>query len=73
VPATWLTSGWIDVAMVTGWMALVIAIGVRAWRASETGPAEPETAPRPGALHRVVGWGVVIAALPRLLRRSRRG
>jgi len=32
--ATWLTSGWIDVAMVTGWMALVVAIGVRAWKRS---------------------------------------
>jgi hypothetical protein len=35
--ATWLTSGWIDVAMVTGWMLLVIAVGVRAWRRSDDG------------------------------------
>jgi hypothetical protein len=34
VLATWLTSGWIDVAMVTGWMALVVAVGVTAWKRS---------------------------------------
>ena len=33
--ATWLTSGWIDVALVTGWMGLVTAIGIRAWKRSE--------------------------------------
>ncbi len=72
--ATWLTSGWIDVAMVTGWMALVIAIGVIAWRNSQAGERAREAARRPpGALHRVLGWGVVIAAAPKLLRRSRRG
>ena len=33
--ATWLTSGWIDVALVTGWMAFVVGVGVAAWRRSE--------------------------------------
>jgi hypothetical protein len=37
VLATWLLSGWIDVAMVAGWMALVVAIGVRAWKRSGDG------------------------------------
>lgn len=32
--ATWLTSGWVDFALITGWMALVWAIGWRAWRRS---------------------------------------
>ena len=32
--ATWLTSGWIDVAMIGGWMALVIAIGMKVWRST---------------------------------------
>jgi hypothetical protein len=31
--ATWLTSGWIDAAMIVGWMALVVVVGVRVWRA----------------------------------------
>ena len=31
-PAYWLLSGWIDVAMIAGWMLLVIAIGLRVWR-----------------------------------------
>lgn len=30
--AYWLLSGWIDVAMIGGWMALVIAVGLRAWK-----------------------------------------
>jgi hypothetical protein len=30
--AYWLLSGWIDVAMIGGWMALVIAVGVMVWR-----------------------------------------
>ena len=30
--ATWLTSGWIDAAMILGWMVLVTAIGLRVWR-----------------------------------------
>ena len=71
---SWLLSGWIDVALVTGWMALVIAIGVIAWRSSEAGERAREAARRPpGTLHRVLGWGVVLAAAPKLLRRSRRG
>jgi MYXO-CTERM domain-containing protein len=32
--AYWLLSGWIDVAMIVGWMALVIAVGLLAWRRS---------------------------------------
>ena len=32
--ATWLTSGWIDFAMIAGWMLLVIVVGRRAWGAS---------------------------------------
>ena len=35
--ATWLTSGWIDVAMVVGWMAFVVAVGVTAWKRSDGG------------------------------------
>jgi len=29
---SWLLSGWIDVALVTGWMAFVIAVGIVAWK-----------------------------------------
>ncbi len=71
---SWLLSGWIDVALVAGWMAFVIAVGVMAWRAHEAGERAREAARRPpGTLHRVLGWGAVIAAAPKLLRRSRRG
>ncbi len=35
--ATWLTSGWIDVALVSGWMLFVIAVGVTAWKRSGDG------------------------------------
>ncbi len=34
---SWLLSGWIDVALVMGWMVLVIAIGVTAWKRSHRG------------------------------------
>jgi hypothetical protein len=30
--ATWLTSGWIDVVVIVGWMALVVLVGIRVWR-----------------------------------------
>jgi hypothetical protein len=33
--ATWLTSGWIDFATVAGWMAFVVAVGMRAWRSDK--------------------------------------
>ena len=71
---SWLLSGWIDVAMVAGWMAFVIVVGIIAWRSSEAGERAREAARRPpGTLHRVLGWAVVLAAAPKLLRRSRRG
>jgi hypothetical protein len=34
VLANWLLSGWIDAAVIVGWMALVVGVGVRAWRRS---------------------------------------
>ncbi len=35
--ATWLTSGWIDAALVGGWMALVVLVGRRVWRSGGDG------------------------------------
>ncbi len=35
IVATWLMSGWIDVAMVAGWMAFVMAIARRVWRSGD--------------------------------------
>jgi hypothetical protein len=35
--AYWLLSGWIDVAMIGGWMLLVVLIGLRAWRRGSDG------------------------------------
>ena len=42
IAASWLTSGWIDFAMIVGWMAFVVFVGVRVWRAGG------ESAPPPG-------------------------
>ena len=41
IAASWLTSGWIDVAMISGWMALVVLVGRRVWQAG--GDAAPPT------------------------------
>lgn len=41
--ATWLTSGWVDAAMIAGWMVAVLVIGARAWRRAD--PDEPEREP----------------------------
>lgn len=41
IAASWLTSGWIDVAMIGGWMALVAFVGARVWRAG----GAPESPP----------------------------
>jgi hypothetical protein len=70
--ASWLTSGWIDVAMILGWMALVTAIGVIVWRRGDRDAAAK--APRaPGPLVRLLGWLIVVAAVaPRLRRRGAR-
>ena len=70
--ASWLTSGWIDVAMIVGWMALVIAIGWLVWR--RQGPdATVRPASAPGRLARMLGWVIVLFAVaPRLRRRSAR-
>jgi hypothetical protein len=74
--ATWLTSGWIDVAMILGWWALVVAVGLRVWRAqdeAEQARAAAADDERPGAAHRALGWLVALRAIPTALRRSRRG
>ena len=70
--ASWLTSGWIDVAMIVGWMAFVVAVGLVVWRRQDRQAAA--TAPSaPGALHRILGWVILLVAVaPRLRRRSAR-
>ena len=40
IAASWLNSGWIDVGMIVGWMAFVVLVGVRVWRAGGE-PAPP--------------------------------
>jgi hypothetical protein len=34
---SWLLSGWIDVALVVGWMAFVVVVGVLAWKRADDG------------------------------------
>ncbi len=66
--ANWLLSGWIDVALVVGWLALVGAITAHVWR---RGPAEPPSE-EPSPVAKAAGWAVVASAFPALLRRRRR-
>jgi hypothetical protein len=35
--AYWLLSGWIDAAMIGGWMVLVVLVGLKVWRGGERG------------------------------------
>ena len=52
IGASWLTSGWIDVAMIVGWMTLVALIGARVWRAGDDHPPSPVDGAAGGARRR---------------------
>lgn len=74
VAASWLTSGWIDVAMIVGWMALVIAIGLVVWvRGGSEAAAPPPVQAPPGPLPRLLGLALIaFAVVPWARRRSAR-
>lgn len=61
--ASWITSGWIDVAMIAGWMVFVALVGRRVWRHGAGG----EDDAKPGA--RAAGPG---AAAPAATKRRAR-
>ena len=70
--ASWLTSGWIDVAMIVGWMAFVVAVGLVVWRRQDR-QATARAPSAPGTLHRILGWAILLVVVaPRLRRRSAR-
>lgn len=74
IAATWLNSGWVDAALIAGWMLLVVAIGVRVWRSSEGAASGGRSGlDRPGDRRgpRVLGWLLFLFMIgPRLGRRS---
>jgi len=66
VIASWLTSGWIDVVSVVGWVALVITLGVLVWRrGSETADDAPGAGTR--AVSSLAGRAIALLAVGRSL------